>query len=501
MNDVKSGKHHFLGIDIGAESGRVVIGTLTNEKLSLKEIHRFENGMLNIGGKYHWNIGQLYKEILKGIEICVLHEKIQPESIGIDTWGVDYGLLAADGSILGLPFAYRDPRTDNAIEEFTQLVPKERIYELTGGLFAQYNTLFQLYAAKKNHPKLLEAATDLLFIPDLLTYMLTKSKKTDFTLATTSQLYNPQTNKWETELFSALGISVNMMQEIVKPGDIAGYLDDAVCQSTGSAKIPVVAVATHDTNSASASIPAFGDNWAFISSGTWSLMGFESPTPIINEKSYQLNFSNEGGVSDTFNILKNHMGLWLVQQCRNAWRNEVGGYGEMVEMAELAQPFQAFIDVDNVQFLNPVDMPKAINDFLRSTGQNTYSDKGQLLRIVLESLAMKYAETFEQIAELRGERPEQIYMCGGGIKNELLCQFTANATGVPVKTGLTEGSAAGNIMAQALGQGCVSSLAHIRQVINKSFEFKTYVPQQTALWKEKTLAYAISVICEVQPQQ
>jgi rhamnulokinase len=485
--------NHFLAIDMGAESGRLILGSLDNDKLQLKEIHRFANGMLHIQGKYYWNIGQLYKEILNGFEICVQREKVQPESIGIDTWGVDYGLLSEDGTLLGLPYAYRDSRTESAIEEFTRIVPKERIYKLTGNLFAPYNTLFQLYAAKKNHPKLIDAATDLLFIPDLIAYMLTGAKKTDFTFATTSQLYNPKTNKWEKELFANLGIPIDLMQEIVEPGSITGYLDDAVCKTTGMNKIPVIAVATHDTNSAIAAIPAFDDNWSFISSGTWSLMGFESPTPIINDQAFQLNFSNEGGVAHTFDILKNHMGLWLLQQCRNAWKNKGYDYSTLVQMAEGSKPFQAYIDVDAPHFLNPLDMPFAINDFLKSSKQNTVEDHGQLVRIILESLALKYAETFHQITDLKGKQPEQIYLSGGGVNNQLLCQYTADATGVPVKTGLTEGSAAGNIMVQALGKGYVKSLPDIRKIISNSFESKIYDPRQTELWKEKALEYSAKV--------
>jgi len=485
--------HHFLAIDIGAESGRLIIGSIENEKLSLKEIYRFSNGMLNIQGKFYWNIGQIYKEIITGFEICVQREKIQPESIGIDTWGVDYGLLAQDGTLMGLPYAYRDPRTDTAIEEFTQIVPKEKIYKLTGNLFAPYNTLFQLYAAKKNHHKLIEAATDLLFMPDLLTYMLTGAKKTDFSFATTSQLYNPNTNQWEKELFTDLGISADLMQEIVDPGTITGYLDDAICKTTGMNKIPVIAVATHDTNSAVASIPALEDNWAFISSGTWSLMGFESPTPVINDKAYQFNFSNEGGVSHTFDILKNHMGLWLLQQCKNAWKNKDYDYASLVQMSESAKAFQGFIDIDHMQFLNPADMPAAINNFLKTSKQKTIEDHGQLVRIILESLALKYGETFRQIADLRKRQPALLYLAGGGINNEVLCQYTANATGVPVKTGLTEGSSAGNIMVQAMGKGYVNSLATIRKIISNSFESKTYQPQQTVLWTEKALEYSANI--------
>jgi rhamnulokinase len=270
-------------------------------------------------------------------------------------------------------------------------------------------------------------------------------------------------------------------------------LDGIVCKTTGLNKIPVIAVATHDTNSAIAAIPAIEDNWAFISSGTWSLMGFESQTPIINDKAFQLNFSNEGGVGHTFDILKNHTGLWILQQCRNAWKNKNYDYGTLVQMAELAKPFKGYIDIDDMQFLNPSDIPEAINNFLKTTNQNTLEDDGQMVRIILESLALKYAETFHQITDLKGTQPEKLYLSGGGLNNEVLCQYTANATGVPVKTGLTEGSAAGNIMVQALGKGTVKSLEGIRKIIANSFESKTYYPKQTELWKEKALEYSAKI--------
>jgi rhamnulokinase len=474
--------HNFLAVDLGAESGRVILGTLISDKLTLKEIHRFANGMLQIQGKFYWNIGNLYNEIIKGIEICVHDEKIQPESIGIDTWGVDFGLLTRDGTILGLPYAYRDSRTQNAVEEFTLFIDKQKIFELTGTLSAPYNTLFQLHAAKLRHPELIDGATDLLFIPDLLAYFLTGEKKTELSFATTTQLFNPVKKNWEEKLFDILGIPMSIMQEIIEPGSVIGLLDDRICKLTGINKIPVIAVATHDTNSAIAAIPAKGDNWAFISSGTWSLMGIESRYPIINQESFLMNFTNEGGVCQTFDILKNHMGLWIVQQCKKVWKVRNYSYNQLIDMATEAGEFLGFIDVDDLSFLNPTNMCDAIAEYFHKTNQNIQPNEGQIIRIVLESLAFKYRETADEIQILTSIPIQEIFITGGGIKNHLLCQFTANATGLPVKAVLAEGASAGNIMVQAFGMGYVSSLPHIRETVRNSCDTKIYEPNDTYNW-------------------
>lgn len=483
------GSNSYLAIDIGAESGRLILGTIVNERLSLKEIHRFPNGMLSILGKYHWNIGQLYSEILAGLEICAKVEKVQPNSIGIDTWGVDYGLLTTDGTLLGLPFAYRDPRTQNAIEEFSEIIPREEIYQLTGTLFAPYNTLFQLYASKKYQPELIDNAKDLLFMPDLLAYLLTGEKKTDFSFATTSQLYNPTTNKWESELFSALGVDESIMQPIVEPGTVIGYIDEAVCKQTGLNKIPLVAVATHDTNSAIAAIPATDNNWAFISSGTWSLMGIETKSPIINNDTYTMNFTNEGGVEHTFDVLKNHMGLWLLQQCRKSWKKERYDYSTLVKMASESEPFMAVIDIDDMSFLNPEDMPQAIIDFCKNTNQSVPENHGQMVRVIMESIALKYKDTAQKLERLSGKKLDEILITGGGINNQLLCQFTANASATHVKTALSEGSASGNILTQAVGMGELKSLKEMRKVVGNSSDPKLFEPQDNSEWEDAFKTY------------
>ena len=304
--------YHFLGLDIGASSGRTVLGKLQDEKISTRELHRFPNGVINILGNLRWNIVDLYENVKQGMKICASEITPRPESIAIDTWGVDHGLFAADGNMLGLPYGYRDSRTDGMMEEFFKIIPRDRVYELTGIQFMQLNTIFQLFSLVKAKSPLLKVVSDLLFMPDMMNYFLTGIKKTEFTFATTSQLYNPRKNDWDDELFNGLGISRSIMQEIVPPGTILGHLLESVANETGLEQIPVVATASHDTGAAVAAVPAEGKDWAYISSGTWSLVGVEITEPIISRQSLEFNFTNEGGVGSTFRFLKNCMELWPI---------------------------------------------------------------------------------------------------------------------------------------------------------------------------------------------
>jgi rhamnulokinase len=481
--------NHYLAFDFGAESGRAIVGTLENQKISLKEIHRFPTGMLPVHNNYKWNVYRLYEEILHGIQVCVKNEKIQPASIGIDTWGVDYGLFDNAGNLMDIPFCYRDSRTDGAMEEFFKLVPKERVYELTGIQFMQLNTLFQLFSHVRDHSEQVMRAKSLLFMPDIFNYLLTGKQQTEFTFATTSQLFNPVLNDWDPELLKALGIPPGIMQKIVPPGSRVGELQQAVALKTGAGKIPVVAVASHDTGSAIAAIPADGSNWAYISSGTWSLMGIESKIPLISPRTLEFNLTNEGGVEHTFRVLKNIMGLWLLQQCKAAWSAKDFTYTQLVEMAGKAKPFAAIIDPDAGDFLNPSDMPEAIRNFCRKTKQEVPADEGSMVKIILESLALKYALTLRQLKEISPVPLEKIYIIGGGVNNSMLCQFTANACNMPVITGPAEGTALGNILVQAMAMGQLSSLLEIRQVVKNSFASAVYQPENTVKWKEALARY------------
>jgi rhamnulokinase len=470
--------NQFLAFDFGADSGRAVIGTLDNDKIDLREINRFPTRMLDVNGSLHWNILRFLEEMKKSLEICANDKSLQPASIGIDTWGVDFGLLSADGSLAGIPFGYRDSRTDGMMDEVFKVIPKEEVYKLTGIQFMQLNSLFQLFSMVKNNSPQLQVATDLLFMPDLMNYLLTGIKKNEFTISTTSQLFNPIAMNWEKEIFEKLNMPFGIMQEIGKPGTLLGPLSPSVQKETGIGDIPVALVTSHDTASAIAAIPAEGKNWAYISSGTWSLMGIETDRPLINEQTLQMDFTNEGGAENTFRFLKNIMGMWLLQECKRIWDKETTyTYPELVKMAETAPPFKAIINPDHQGFLNPSDMTIAITDYCKSTGQATPGNVAEFSRIIMESLALKYRQTLQQLQKVSPHPIEKIHIIGGGSQNQLLCQFTADATGLPVVAGPAEATATGNLLIQAKALGKINSLDEIRGIVRNSFECTTYEPK------------------------
>jgi len=471
----------FLAFDLGAESGRAVLGALAQGRLRLREVHRFPNEMVSLGEGLHWDAARLFDECKVALRQCAAESL---ESVAVDTWGVDFGLLDEEGRLIEPPRAYRDRRTAGAREEFFVRVPRERVYELTGIQFLPFNSLFQLQAMVRDGASALTRARDLLFMPDLFSYFLSGEKRTEFSFATTSQLYNPVSGDWEGELFSALGLSRDLMQEIVPPGTVLGKLRPEICRDSGLAAVPVVATASHDTASAVAAAPAEGRDWAYISSGTWSLMGVESERPILTGRARELNLTNEGGVGGTFRVLKNIMGLWLLQQCRKAWAAErVYGYEEIVEMAAAAPAFGALVDPDREEFLNPPDMPEAIRRRCRETGERPPETKGELARCVLESLALKYRVVLQQLHEVRSHAINRIHVIGGGTRNEMLCQLTADATGLPVSAGPAEATAVGNVLVQALGTGCLESVAEVREVVRRSFPPKRYQPRKEKRWE------------------
>jgi rhamnulokinase len=480
--------HSYLAFDLGAESGRTILGHLNNNRLILEEVTRFPNRMIPAKGHLHWDVFSLYEEMKEGMKKCSQMAEVLPETLGIATWGVDFGLLDGDGSLLSMPFTYRDERYCGAMEEFFQIVPKKRIYSLTGNQFLQFNSLFQLFALKRDGYPMLESASDLLFMPDLFNYLLTGEKKTEFTYATTSQLYNPRLKQWDAELFQAVGISTSIMQEVISPGTSLGRLDSSVSKLTGLPEIQVIAVASHDTGSAVAAAPSEGKEWAFISSGTWSCLGIEVQEPIITEKALDLNFTNEGGVEGTFRVLKNIMGLWLLQQCRKVWaRKRIFSYQELIHAAEEAPAFYAFLDPDWEGFLNPPDMTEAIGQFCSKTGQNEPETLGVCVRIILESLALKYRAVLDELKELSPHSISRIHVIGGGSKNRLLCQMTANATGLPVVSGPSEATAVGNILMQSKTLGHLGNHVEMRAVIRHSFPLDIYEPADVQKWSD---AYA-----------
>ncbi len=477
--------HHFLAFDLGAESGRTILGTLEPSRLLTRELTRFPNGPVPLLGHLHWNALYLYEEIKKGMGVCLAEAGVHPESLGVDTWGVDFGLLGRDGGLLGLPYAYRDSRTEGAMEEFFERVPRQQIYEWTGVQFLSFNTLFQLYAMVRDRSPLLECAAALLFLPDLFNYLLTLAKTSELTIASTSQFLDPRQGAWCEPLLDSLGIPLRILPEVLSPGTVIGSLTPEVAQETGLNETQVVATAGHDTAAAIAAVPAEGKDWAYISSGTWSLMGIETRHPIINRQALEANFTNEGGVGGTIRFLKNIAGLWLIQQCRKEWaRGAPLSYDEITQMAGEASPFRSLIDPDWTEFLNPPSMPEAIRLFCLRTRQNPPLTPPQIVRCILESLALKYRFTLDQLRRIVGTEISRIHVIGGGSRNELLCRFTAAATGLPVIAGPAEATASGNIMVQALALGYVRSLADIRAIIRNSIELKTYEPSGSGDWAQ-----------------
>ena len=474
--------HHFGAFDLGAESGRFIVGSLDKKRLRLKEVRRFPTGMLNVASSWRWNIFGFYSEMKTALQAYAAKSLPRLDSIGIDTWGVDYALLDKSGRILELPYTYRDSRTKGMMARFFRKIPAELVYRMTGIQFMPFNTLFQLLAMKQVKSALLKDMRHLLFMPDIFNYFLTGRKRTEFTFATTSQLYNPVKRDWEPRLFRALGIPRSVMQKVIAPGTIIGPIKPNICAETGINPMPVIAPATHDTGSAIVSIPSTGRDWAYVSSGTWSLMGIEVAQPILTDKARKYNFTNEGGACKTFRFLKNITGLWLIQQCARSWcKND---YGRLTKEATQSPAFKALVNPDWPEFLNPPDMPEAIKRFCRKTRQTAPKSPAQMTRCILESLALQYRLVLGQLRELSPRPINTIHIIGGGVRNGLLCQFTADATGLPVLAGPVEATAIGNIMMQALALGYVKSLPEIREVVRNSFQPVRYVPRQKSQWDE-----------------
>ena len=484
--------HHFLAFDLGASGGRAILGSLTGEKLTLTEVHRFTNQMLLLHGHYYWNIFSLFSELKTGLAKCVREMQIQPESIGIDTWGVDYALVTADGQLAGLPFAYRDKRTDESMKQFFELLPMKETYLLSGIQFMQFNTLFQLFSALRSGLETMKIASSLLFTPDVLNFLFTGIRKNEYTIASTSQMLKAGKPEWEFRLFDVAGIPHDLVEEIILPGSVLGSLLPEVCAETGSEAVPCIAVASHDTASAIAAVPAAEGTWAYISSGTWSLMGIESPQPQVSEETLTQNFTNEGGVDGTTRFLKNIMGLWLIQECKRQWDAESTlSWSDIVELSRSATPFVSLVDPDDLSFLNPGDMPAAICAFCEKSGQPVPSGKAAIARCIYESLALKYKFTLEQIEKMIKKPVEKIHIIGGGANNRFLCQLTANATGLPVLAGPVEATAIGNILMQARGLGYVESLSEMRKIVSDSFGMIQYLPVNTQQWEENYLRFKL----------
>ena len=475
----------YIAVDLGAESGRAMIGSVSTERIDLEEVHRFSNGPVEENGSLRWDFDRLLSEVKAGIGKAAQEAGTEVAGIGVDSWGVDFGLLGADGKLIEKPYHYRDSRTNGMMEKAFELMGKREIYDSTGIQFMQLNSIYQLLAMRLADSDVLAKTKKLIFIGDLFSYYLCGIGFGEYTLASTSQLMDMRTGKWSQDIFDKLSLPIEIMPDIVMPGTVVGQLTKPIADELGCGQIPIIATGSHDTASAVVAVPGSpAADWAYLSSGTWSLMGVEVPEAIVNDKTFKFEFTNEGGVENTIRLLKNIMGLWLVQECKRQW--ERGGielsYPELTDMAQEAEPFANHIEVDCSGFLAPGDMPKRINDYLAETGQETIEDKGQMIRTILEGLAFKYRLVLERIEEVIGKKVGCLHIVGGGMQNELLNQFAANATGKKVIAGPAEATATGNVLMQAKATGQINTLSEARQIVRNSFELKEYLPQDAPLW-------------------
>lgn len=478
----------FLGIDLGAESGRVVAGLFDGRRVSLEELHRFPNGPVGLAGSLRWDVLRLWAEIQSGLS-AASRFGTAIASVGVDAWGVDYVLLSKSGEIIGQPFHYRDPRTAGVMDRATRAVPGAYIFAATGVQFLPFNTLYQLLASQERTPELLDHADRLLLMPDFFHWCLCGSTAVEFTNATTTQFFNPATRGWALDLLGRFGLPTHMLGEVVTPGTRLGHLRPDVMSTTGLGAVPVVAPATHDTGSAVAAVPTAHTgqaNWAYISSGTWSLVGVELSEANRAPATLARNLTNEGGIDGTYRLLKNVMGLWLVQRCRMAFQSRGGvhDYELLMAAAESAEPFRSLIDPDDARFLNPVDMLAEIAASCHETGQPVPETIGQFIRCCLESLALKYRLVLGWLEEATGTRIEAVHIIGGGSRNRLLNQLTANACGRPVFAGPVEATAIGNVLIQARAAGELNTRADGRAVVRESFPVERFEPQFDSRWSE-----------------
>ncbi|HVM71106.1 MAG TPA: rhamnulokinase family protein [Anaerolineales bacterium] len=469
---------NFLAIDLGAESGRVIVGTLRDGTLTLTETHRFPNIPVKAPSGMHWNVAALWQEVRRGIRLSA--QSVPLQSLGVDTWGVDFALLDKAGSLLGNPHHYRDARTDGMLEKALEIVPREAIFAQTGIQFMQINTLYQLLSMVIARDPQLEAAQTFLTMPDLFNYWLSGQIACEFTNATTTQCFDPHTRTWATALLEALHIPTQIFPPICEPGRRLGSLLPAVMYETGAGSIPVIAPACHDTGSAVAAVPAEGQDFAWLSSGTWSILGTEVREPVLSPKALEYNFTNEGGVSGTWCLSKNITGLWIVQECKREWGLS---YDELTRQASEAKAFLAVIDPDAPDFLRPGDMPEKVRKFCAKTHQAIPQTQGEIVRVALESLALKYRFALERLDELAGRHLEPLHIFGGGTKNRLLNQFSADATGRMVVAGPVEATASGNILMQAIAMGELASIAEARRLVRHSFAIEEYHPGNESGWE------------------
>ncbi len=474
-----------LAFDLGASSGRAMLGSYDGEKIQMEEIHRFSNDTVTVNGTFYWDTLRLFFEIKQGISLAM--QKGGFDAIGIDTWGVDYGMIDKNGRLLSSGVHYRDARTEGIAEQAWKTVSKEEIYSRAGLQYMRFNTLYQLYYMKNHEPELFALCDKILLTPDLFAYFLTGEKRIEMTNASTTNMLDAKTKEWDYELCEKLGIPTHILPQIIAPGEVYGNLSPEICEELGCPSVPVIASATHDTASAVVATPAQTDDFVYISCGTWSLFGIESDTPILTEEAMQSNFTNETGYNKTTRFLKNIMGLWVIQESRRQWIREGQQnvtYAVLEQDALACEPFKCFIDCDDPSFEAPGNVPKRIQEFCQRTGQYVPQTRGEIMRCIYQSLAMKYRYTFEALKELRGRDFGSINVIGGGTKDNFLCQLTANATGVPVSAGPGEATVMGNIAVQLMSLGEIKNLKHAREVVTASTNLITYQPDpaEKAVW-------------------
>lgn len=483
-------RRHFFAVDLGATSGRTIIGTLANGKVELEELTRFDNNLIETGNHFYWDIYALYFEIIKGLKLA--HERQIPvESIGIDTWGCDFVCVGSDGAILRNPLAYRDPHTFGAMERyFGEAIDKKTVYGKTGIQFMNFNSLFQIYQMRQDGNVALCNAEKILFIPDALSYMLTGKAICEYTVASTSQILNPVTKDLDEELVRSMGLRRDQFGPMTTPATVIGPLTDEVQKLTGLGAVPVIAVAGHDTASAVAAVPAKNERFAYLSSGTWSLMGIETKNAVINERSFDLNFTNEGGIEGTTRFLKNICGMWLYERCRKEWPEVKGmSHPELQQKAVQCEGFKSLINPDDPMFANPDSMVQAIADYCRNTDQPVPQGYAEYCRCIFDSLALRYRQVMTWLKEFADFDIEVLHIIGGGSRNEFLDQFTANSCGVTVLAGPQEGTALGNIMLQAKAAGFVKDVWEMRRIIADSIELRKFEPEDRAAWDKAYKKY------------
>ncbi len=471
-----------LAFDFGASSGRAIIGCFDGEKITLEEVHRFSNDPVSVGGTVYWDVLRLFYEIKQGIVKAKIAGGF--DSIGIDTWGVDFGLIDSEGKLMENPVHYRDARTVGLVDEAFKTMPKEKLYGITGIQFMELNTLFQLISLKKYRPWMLERADKMLFMPDLFGYMLTGKMCAEYSIASTSQLIDLDKRTWSKDILDAFGIKESIFAPLVQPGTVLGELSKEICEECGVDPVPVISVCGHDTQSAITSVPCENGDFAFLSSGTWSLFGTELDKPIVNETSMNINITNEGGFDGSTGFLKNIIGLWLIQESRRQWKREGKeySYADLEKLALAAEPFKCFIDPDAPEFVPHGNIPERVREFCRKTNQYVPETVGEIMRCIYESLAMKYRLTFEKLRECTERDYPVIHVIGGGTKDGLLCQMTASSCDRTVKAGPIEATVMGNVAVQLMSDGSVENIGQARKIVAASSELKTFEPKDTDKW-------------------